>query len=57
MAACVEDNQSKEKYDVRVAINNGIEKGAEDCHLVSEARDAAIHHIKDASANNDQAGI
>ncbi len=57
VAARVEDEESEEKNDVGVAVDNGIEKGAEDGDLISLAGDASVNHVKDAGSDDDQTGV
>jgi hypothetical protein len=57
VAAGVEDEQAEEEGDVRVAIEDGIEEGAEDGDLVGLAGDAAVDHVEQAGADDDEAGV
>ncbi len=47
--------QAEEKHHVGVAVDHGVEKRAEDGDLVVAAGHAAVDHVKDASAKDDQA--
>ncbi len=57
IAAGVEHEQAEEECHVGVAIQNGVEKGAEDGNLVCLAGDTAVHHVKEARPDDDEAGI
>ena len=57
VGAGVVDQQAEEDRHVGVAVDDGIEKRAEEGDLVGGARHAAVHHVKDAGADDDQPGI
>ena len=57
IAARVEDQESEEENDVGVAVDDGVEESSEDGDLVSLAGNAAIDHVEDAGADDDEAGI
>ena len=57
IAAGVVDEQAEKEGDVRVAIHHGVEEGTEDGDLVGLARDAAVHHVKQAGTDDDQARV
>lgn len=56
IATRVEDQESEEEDDVGVAVDDGIEEGSEDGDLVGLAGNAAVDHVKDACADDDEAG-
>ncbi len=57
VAAGVKHQQPEEEYYVGVAVDDGIEKCAEDRDLVGLAGNASVHHVEDAGADDDQGGI
>ena len=57
VAAGVVDEQAEEDGDVGVAVDDGIKERTEDGDLVGLARDAAVDHVKDAGADDDEAGV
>jgi uncharacterized protein with HEPN domain len=57
IAAGVENQESEEEDDVGVAVNHRIEEGSEDGDLMGLAGDAAVDHVKDSRADDDEAGI
>ena len=56
VAARVEDEEPEEEDDIGVAVDDGIEECSEDGDLLGLAGDASVHHVKDARADDDQAG-
>src|SRR5271165_2562040 len=57
VAARVEDEESEEEDDVGVAVDHGVEEGAEDGDLIGLASDAAVDHVEDAGSDYDQSGV
>ena len=57
VAARVIDEQAKEQSDVGVAVEDGIEEGAEDGNLVGLASDAAVDHVEQTGADDDEARV
>ena len=57
VAAGIEDQQAEEQGDVGVAVDDGVEEGAEDGDLLGLAGHAAVHHVEDAGADDDQPGV
>ena len=53
----VVDQQSEEQGDIAVAVDDGIEEAAELRDLVSSASDAAVNHVEDSGADDDQACV
>ena len=57
VGAGVIDQQAEEDRHVGVAVNDRIEESAEDGDLVGGAGHPAVHHVKDAGADDDQPGV
>src|SRR5260370_525258 len=53
----VVNKQAEVEGDIAITIDNRIEEGAELSHLAGGASDAPIHHVKNASANDDESGV
>src|SRR6185437_9435534 len=57
VGASIVDQQAEEQSNVRIAVDDRVKKSAEDGDLLGLAGDAAIHHIEDARADDDQGRI
>ena len=57
VAASVEDEKAEEESDVGVAVEHGVEERTEDGDLIGLAGNAAVHHVKQPGADDDEAGI
>src|SRR5271157_3984625 len=57
VGAGVIHQQPKEQHHIAVAVDDGIEEAAERRDLVGGAGDAAVHHVKNAGADDHQTGI
>lgn len=57
VSASVVDQQPKEQGDVGIAVDYGIEKRAEDGDLLRLAGNAAVYHVENAGADDDETGV
>ena len=53
----VVDEKAEEEDNVGIAVDDGVEEGSEDCHLVGLASDAPVDHVEEAGAEDNAAGV
>src|SRR6185437_1256377 len=57
VATRVKNQKPKEENNIRVTVDDGVKEGSEDRDLLRLTGDAAVDHVEDAGADDDQAGV